>query len=158
MWGFVNQIQHFDWIFWEAPNFRYIMTWFFFATCDGGCFQGSIARIERVAESGDCLGLGLFDDFVQKHPHGLWKPLTLPETNSSHLKMTPWRRRFLLETIIFRCYVIFGECILYLSVKFSHLREPFWWRFLGHLRAPPKTDRRRRQQRQRVNPPEQNIP
>ena len=21
MWGFVNQIQHFDWIFWEAPNF-----------------------------------------------------------------------------------------------------------------------------------------
>lgn len=45
---------------------RYIMTWSFFATCDGGCFQGSIARIERVAESGDCLGLGLFDDFVQK--------------------------------------------------------------------------------------------
>ena len=31
---------------------------------------------------------------------------TLPETNSSHLKMTPWKRRFLLnllETIIFRC-------------------------------------------------------
>ena len=28
-----------------------------------------------------------------------------------HLKITPWTRRFLLETIIFRCYVSFRECI-----------------------------------------------
>ena len=36
---------------------------------------------------------------------------TLPETNSSHLKMgAPWKRRSLLETISFRCYVSFREC------------------------------------------------
>ena len=31
------------------------------------------------------------------------------ETNSSHLKMHLWKRRFLLESIIFRCYVSFRE-------------------------------------------------
>ena len=30
---------------------------------------------------------------------------TLPETNSSHLKIDLCKRRFLLETTIFRCYV-----------------------------------------------------
>ncbi len=34
---------------------------------------------------------------------------TLPETNSSPLKIDPWKRRFLLETTIFRCYVSFRE-------------------------------------------------
>ena len=38
------------------------------------------------------------------------KTHTLPETNMVHLKITPWKRRFLLETIIFRCYVSFREC------------------------------------------------
>ena len=36
---------------------------------------------------------------------------TLPKTNSSHLKIDPWKRRFLLETTIFRCYVSFQEGI-----------------------------------------------
>ena len=27
-----------------------------------------------------------------------------------HLKIDPWKRKFLLETIIFRCYVSFREC------------------------------------------------
>ena len=31
---------------------------------------------------------------------------TLLETNSSHLKKHPWKRRFLLETIIFRCELL----------------------------------------------------
>ena len=31
--------------------------------------------------------------------------VTLPKTNSSPLKITPWKRRFLLESIIFRGYV-----------------------------------------------------
>ena len=36
---------------------------------------------------------------------------TLPETNISPLKMgAPWKRRFLLETIIFMGYVSFREC------------------------------------------------
>ena len=35
----------------------------------------------------------------------------LPETNSSPLKMgAPWKRRFLLETTVFRGYVGFREC------------------------------------------------
>ena len=35
---------------------------------------------------------------------------TLPETNSSPLKIDPWKRRFLLESTIFRGYVSFREC------------------------------------------------
>ena len=35
---------------------------------------------------------------------------TLPETNGSHLTIDPWKRKFLLETTIFRGYVSFGEC------------------------------------------------
>ena len=34
---------------------------------------------------------------------------TLPETNGWHLEITPWKRRFLLETIIFRGCVSFRE-------------------------------------------------
>ena len=34
---------------------------------------------------------------------------SLPETNTSHLKIHPWKRRFLLETIIFGCYVSLGK-------------------------------------------------
>ena len=37
-------------------------------------------------------------------------PTTLPKTNISHLKIDPWKRRFLLETTIFRCYVSLREC------------------------------------------------
>ena len=48
-----------------------------------------------------------------------------------HLKINPWKRRFLLETIVFRCYVSFRECI-FLSIlngpeqaTFSNLRNDF---------------------------------
>ena len=37
------------------------------------------------------------------------KILTLPETNILQLKIDPRKRRFLLETTIFRCYVSFRE-------------------------------------------------
>ena len=43
-----------------------------------------------------------------------WPLTTLPETNSSHLKITPWKRRFLLETIIFRCaLLVSGSVVLF---------------------------------------------
>ena len=42
--------------------------------------------------------------------------VTLPETNSSHLKMNPWKRRFLLETIIFRCELLVLGRVLTLSL------------------------------------------
>ena len=32
--------------------------------------------------------------------------LTLPETNKSHLKIDLWKRRFLLETTIFKCELL----------------------------------------------------
>ena len=39
-----------------------------------------------------------------------WGPgNTLPETNISPLKIDPWKRRFLLETTIFRGYVSFRQ-------------------------------------------------
>ena len=52
---------------------------------------------------------------------------TLPETNSSPLKIDPWKRRFLLETIIFRGYVSFravyccGSTLIYSFQSFSIL-------------------------------------
>ena len=42
-----------------------------------------------------------------------WQTLrggTLPETDSSHLKMDSWNTSFLLGWPIFRCYVSFREC------------------------------------------------
>ena len=38
-----------------------------------------------------------------------YREYTLPETNILHLKIDHWKRRFLLETIIFRGYVSFRE-------------------------------------------------
>ena len=41
--------------------------------------------------------------------------------------MTPWKRRFLLETIIFRCYVSFKEgkiyCWIYLALKTDRRKQ-----------------------------------
>ena len=45
----------------------------------------------------------LLDDFMYRF-QSLYT--TLPETNSSPLKIDPWKRRFLLETTIFRGYVM----------------------------------------------------
>ena len=65
--------------------------------------------------------LPIADRFTFNHTVKLWdsremfgKPRgnvwdTIPETNSSHLKIDLWKRRFLLETTIFRCYVSFKE-------------------------------------------------
>ena len=59
---------------------------------------------------------------------GLWnvmvepKWITLPETNSSHLKMDGWKMYFLLGIPIFRCYVRFRECKFHfwiLEIKFD---------------------------------------
>ena len=41
---------------------------------------------------------------------------TLPETNSSHLKMDGWKTSFLLGWPIFRGYVSFRECV-YVSFR-----------------------------------------
>ena len=44
--------------------------------------------------------------------------VTLTETNSLHLKMgAPWKRRFLLETIIFWFYVSFREGTQFISIQ-----------------------------------------
>ena len=55
--------------------------------------------------------------FLDVHPLG-WSTLeiflvTHPKTNSLALKIDPWKRRVLLETIIFRGYVSFREDIHY---------------------------------------------
>ena len=43
-------------------------------------------------------------DWVNPRITNLKAAITLPESNSSHLEMgAPWKRKFLLETIIFRC-------------------------------------------------------
>ena len=44
---------------------------------------------------------------TRKYPRDIG--LTLPETNGSPLKIDPWKRRLLLETIIFKGHVSFWE-------------------------------------------------
>ena len=57
-----------------------------------------------------------------------------------HLKITPWKRRFLFKTIIFGCYVSFRECN-----PLDHLFQPFIRRFFG---TPPlRAQRRQRNHR-----------
>ena len=48
--------------------------------------------------------------------------ITLPETNSSHLKLDPWKRRFLLETIIL---VLGSVYVLLVIIKHQALPEAF---------------------------------
>ncbi len=50
--------------------------------------------------------MGIYPKRYQKHSG--FRNHTLPETNSSHLKIDPWKRRFLLETTIFRGYLVGG--------------------------------------------------
>ena len=45
---------------------------------------------------------------------------TLPETNSSHLKLDGWNTRFLLGWPMFRGYVSLGEGIVYNSKTSGH--------------------------------------
>ena len=60
--------------------------------------------------------------------------ITLPETNSSPLKIEPSKRKFLLETSIFRGYVSFRECNPYLpftsttgrDVRSMKVEMTFW--------------------------------
>ena len=49
--------------------------------------------------------------------YSIWNIPSLKLTASLHLKLTPWKRRFLLENIIFRCYlyVSFRECSWFIS-------------------------------------------
>ena len=47
-----------------------------------------------------------------------------------HLKITLWERRFLLETIIFRGYVSFRECI-----DFGKVQSKLYWRQLPRENA-----------------------
>ena len=47
-----------------------------------------------------------------------------------NLKMTPWKRRFLLETIIFRCYVSFREGTQFRilrPIESGILGSSLWW-------------------------------
>ena len=49
---------------------------------------------------------------LAKDVTGVMMVVTLPETNSSHLKMDGWNTSFLLGWPIFRGYVSFRECSL----------------------------------------------
>ena len=46
---------------------------------------------------------------ISLEDRGFLENQTLPETNSSPLKIDPWKRRFLLKTAIFMGYVSFRE-------------------------------------------------
>ena len=61
----------------------------------------------------------------------------LPRTNSSHLKIDPCKRRFLLETTIFRCYVSFRECIPYNRRHFFESMICRFSRLVGYVTVVP---------------------
>ena len=59
---------------------------------------------------------------------------TLPETNSSHLKMDGWNSTFPLKRPIFRCYVSFREGIyIYLITIYGLHMVTFQWVGVGGL-------------------------
>ena len=60
----------------------------------------------------------------------------LPRNLKWNLKIDPWKRRFLLETIIFRGYVSFGECTP-LKINMFYLRITYNWRGENHLPSSP---------------------
>ncbi len=70
-------------------------------------------------------------------------PNTLPETNSSPLKIgAPWKRRFLLETTIFRGYVSLRECTFInfeAGIFDSKSRQPPSWKITSWGLGPYKT-------------------
>ena len=62
-----------------------------------------------------------------------WKVERLPSLKLTYpLKIDPWKRRFLLETIIFRGYVSFRECKFVIWRKLRSWHDPladFWLTF-----------------------------
>ena len=65
--------------------------------------------------------------YVRTFGQDIIPDVTLPKTNSSHLKIDLWKRRFLLETTIFTCYVSFREGRLAgWSYKFSNFSCKFF--------------------------------
>ena len=72
------------------------------------------------------------------HPNKIYQiSFTLPETNIAP-ENRPWKRRFLLETTIFRCYVSFGECSFMAIDPFQNPKKNlhFLWTFSWRERAP----------------------
>ncbi len=71
---------------------------------------------------------------------GKWT-ITLPETNSSHLKMDGWNTSFLLGWPIFRCYVSFRLFKHHPWVTLQGLppqRCPFYNAWLGSIYPPQR--------------------
>ena len=54
------------------------------------------------------MGITLLMEEIPNNHLGFIKPCTLPETNIA-LKIDPWKRRFLLETTIFRAMLVSGR-------------------------------------------------
>ena len=82
------------------------------------------------------------DPAAERREYRSWKcwnhgRITLPETDSSHLKMDDWNTSFLLGWPIFRCYVNFREGIfeVFILSTFSVFSLNISW-----THTPPKTN------------------
>ena len=65
-------------------------------------------------------------DYINKEiPNSIEGKCTLPETNIAP-ENRPLERRFLFNTIIFRCYVSFGECKLIANSSCLTINPIFW--------------------------------
>ena len=87
--------------------------------------HGAFGWVEIKKKQGVELDLRIY------YPAMIQSWLTLPETNSSPLKIDPWKRRFLLETTIFRSYVSFRECksrvFIGIPGRLTGVEEPESW-------------------------------
>lgn len=77
MWGFVTEIQHFDWIFWEAPNF-WDTSWLdlFLPPVMVAASKDQLHALSGWLSQGTAWGwVCSMILFKKKKTHGLWKPL-----------------------------------------------------------------------------------
>ena len=67
--------------------------------------------ISHLQSAMGSLRVGLQSCWIRKKKHGIfWRNLHPPKQTWNLKMVAPWKRRFLLETIIFRGYVSFREC------------------------------------------------
>ena len=72
---------------------------------------GIVGRITLPETNIANIGVDLLVRCLEKVTKNTPPKFTLPETNSSHLKMDGWKMNFLLGWPIFRDHVSFRECI-----------------------------------------------
>ena len=117
------------WIFWDEVD---IHTRYRQIANEGNLAERNITAFEKV---GQIIVLILYNGFYL--PGRTFKKGTLPETNIADIapENRPWKRRFLLETVIFRFHLKLGQGIWF---QFQIVHSAGRWRwYLAHPMHQP---------------------